>query len=280
MLIKLLSTYIIYSYNDMSIGFVKRLSNYLGDPYLYGYIFNSGTYPLRAYQLTDILLHYASFHLNPILLNNLFLIICVFSNIFFSYKLFSFLAPEKKLISLIFSFFNSFSLYFIFRVISATPALYTTFVFPIALLLLIKRVHPFKLGLLVLFALAISNYYGYFILVFAGFWYFVESLCLKTYFLRKFVELIKSLILLGLPSVLAILVLFRSILFSNVPFLTNYTRVDRAEWDNQSTVYRPLEDFYSFSFRPWYFVIPPKSSVFLETYPGMYMRELKVQIIT
>ena len=54
------------------------------------------------------------------------------------------------------------------------------------------------------------------------------------------------------------------LLYKNLPIFGSYTRSKGTELleENSHSVFRPIGDWYWFSFRPWYFFIPPKSSIF------------------
>ncbi|HXK52626.1 hypothetical protein H6802_04285 [Candidatus Nomurabacteria bacterium] len=90
-----------------------------------------------------------------------------------------------------------------------------------------------------------SNYYGFFLLMFHAIYISIYSLLYKRY---------KSRLLL----------LFKSSLISLVPFfllgvffLRNYLLLLRTSLTDFTTPARTLEDFFYFTSRPWYFLLPP-----------------------
>jgi len=137
--------------------------------------------------------------------------------------------------------------------------LYLTFFVILALLLLLKNVKPFGIGLLVFLVFSFSNYYGFFCFVLVCFWYLFDLISKKI----SFKDFLKKIILFATPVLLGILIFFFPLLKSNLPILGSYSKEQSQEQTSEkTTVYRPIEDWYNLSFRPWYFFIPPKSSVF------------------
>jgi hypothetical protein len=139
-----------------------------------------------------------------------------------------------------------------------TPGLYFILFFPL-LLLLLRKIDTLVIGLYVFLILSFSNYYGFFTFVLVCFWYLFD-LIYKKITLKEF---IKRIILFITPVLVGILIFFFPIFKSNLPFLKNYTKEQSEKPSTERTiVYRPIEDWYNLSFRPWYFFIPPKSSIF------------------
>jgi hypothetical protein len=128
----------------------------------------------------------------------------------------------------------------------------------VVLLLLYKK-HPFILGIIVLIVLASSNYYGFFCFVLVCFWYLYDLIS-KRVSIKQF---FKNILLFITPVLLGILIFFFPLLKNNLTFSKSYTLENNQKPANEkTTIYRPIEDWYNLSFRPWYFFIPPKSSIF------------------
>ena len=165
----------------------------------------------------------------------------------------------KNRFSWIYSLLFSLSTYMIYRVISLSFELCLVFLFTTVFISLVKGIKPFIVGTLVLFNFVLSNYYGFFSFVLVCFWYLFDLISKKI----NFKEFLKNIVLFTIPILLGITVFFFPLLKSNLPFLGDYTKEQSQKpASERTTVYRPIEDWYNLSFRPWYFFIPPKSSVF------------------
>jgi len=249
---------LIHAYNDMSNSLVLRYSVYVDKSYLYFRSGNLGeTYYLDA--VIKFLFRIFSNFLHPVLLNNLFLLITLFMSLIITYLIFKKLSKHSVFLNAIFSILFSLSLYYLFRLISLTPSMYVTFLISLVVLLLLKKTPPFILGIVEFVVLSSSNYYGFFIFVLVGIWYFFDLISKKI----SLKDFLKKIVLFIAPVLIGILIFFFPLLKSNLTFSKSYTLENNQRPKNEkTTVYRPLEDWYNLSFRPWYFFIPPKSSVF------------------
>jgi len=106
----------------------------------------------------------------------------------------------------------------------------------------------------------ISNYYGFFLFVLVFLWYLLDLILRKIPF-RKF---LKNIFVFSLSFSIFVAVSMGPLLYKNLPIFGSYTRSKGTELleENSHSVFRPIGDWYWFSFRPWYFFIPPKSSIF------------------
>ncbi len=191
-------------------------------------------------------------------LNNIFIITTFLLSVFITSRLLVLLNVNKCLAT-IFSILYSLSIYYLFRIISFTPGLYPILLFPLLIYLIIKKKHLIFLPLYVFIFLLFSNYYGFFCFVLVCFWYLFDLISKKI----NFREFVKKILLFSIPVFIGILIFFFSLLKSNLTFSNEYTRENSEKNPTERTViYRPIEDWYNLSFCPWYFFIPPKSSVF------------------
>jgi len=225
-----LTNYLIYRYNDQS-GFFSGPT--------FGKLQNTsfGSIDFLSGNLLNLLIKL----FGAVSSVNLLLIFYTLVNLLCSYLLFKKLG-RGKVFSVIFSFLYSFSIYFIFRAISITPNLYLVFIFPLSLYLLLKGIHPAFLGMLNFLFVCLSSYYAFFNIILIGLWYITGK---KPLNILKFAA----------PLIIGIVLLF-------LPYLKQNTYLGNYSSESPMTVYRPIEDWYNLSFRPWYFFIPPKSSVF------------------
>jgi len=149
------------------------------------------------------------------------------------------------------------------RYLTGDYHLYFVFVFPLVLLLLFKKTKPWVLGIAISLIFYTSNYYGYFSLIVVFLYYL--------YFL-KFKDIL-----------VVVLVSFAIVALPNIPSFIRSTTIfgkySKLEIENSSASkvvpYRPIEDFFSFSFRPWYFVIPPTDSIFFGEFSKNIYAKLK-----
>ena len=228
---------ILYSYNDMS-GFVT--AGILGiDP------------------LSSFLINWLLKFIGPVLTNNVFVLIAIILSFFFTFLLLRFI--RAKVVRILFTILFSFSLYYIFRVISLTPGLYFVFFLPLFLILLLHNTQEYILGVLVVFTLAFATYHGFFSSVLVFLWYLFDFISKKI----NYKEFLKKIICFLIPITVGMAIFFSSTLINNLPVFGKYQKPSHEE-KGQGVVrfYRPLEDWYNLSFRPWYFFIPPKSSIF------------------
>jgi len=137
--------------------------------------------------------------------------------------------------------------------------MYVTFLISFVVLLLINKTQPLILGIVEFVVLSSSNYYGFFCFVLVCFWYLFDLVSKKI----NFREFVKKILLFSIPVLIGIVVFFFPLLKSNLTFSKDYTKENNDKIASEKiVVYRPIEDWYNLSFRPWYFFIPPKSSVF------------------
>lgn len=248
----------IYQYNDMSYGIVRSYGIYIKNSALGFYNSNIGWHEYTDYLNRFILQNLAKF-LHPVLINNMIIIIFTLISIYLTHLLLSIVNRKKGITQFIFSALFSLSLFFFFRIISYTSNTYTIFFIPLVVLLLLKKAKPILVGVLVFIILSFTNYYGFFSFFLVCFWYLFDLISKKI----NFKEFIKKIFLFLLPVVIGITIFFFPLLKSNLTFSNEYTRENSEKNSTERTViYRPIEDWYNLSFRPWYFFIPPKSSVF------------------
>jgi len=255
----LLGKYIVYSYNDSALGFLSNFYRFIGryssleNTYIVGLSTNKVDF------LTSTLERYLSVHIGFVTLNNIFVLIAFILSIFFSHKFFKNFI-KNSFIAVLFSLLYSLSTYFIFRVISATTALYFIFVFPMILDLLIKNKNPLLVGFMVFLSAMISNYYGFFLFTLVCLWY-LASLIFKKISIKEF---FRKMVIFIVTFTVCAGIFVGPLLYKNLPIFGKYERSERSEFLETDThsVYRPVGDWFWFTFRPWYFVIPPKSSIF------------------
>lgn len=243
----------------MASVFILSYSRYLGKNILAGGINTLGRVYLDV--IPNFMFMFLSRIAHPALVYWVLSLVFLFLSMFFSYKLFSLLTKDKNiafLLSLVFSFSN----YYISRVTSFTFNLFPIFLFPLFLLMLEKSTEKSPKYLIILFLLPLlfSVYYFYFVFVVAVLTIFLD----KNYIgLRKYV-LIISLVLLVVLGIT-----FKG----NIPLAGNYSK--SIDSTSSNVVYRPLEDWYNLSFRPWYFFIPPKSSVFFGYFSKNFYKKIE-----
>jgi hypothetical protein len=148
---------------------------------------------------------------------------------------------------------------FVYRLFSITPNLYQVFIFPLTLLLLTKKTRPVFLSLVLGLTFYLSSYLAYFSCILVFFWYLGELLTREI----NIVALIRKVVVFVGILVLMVAVPNLGLVSSNLPIFGKYAAPAAENSGGNVVVYRDMNDFYSFSFRPWYFLIPPKNSLFL-----------------
>jgi len=242
-----ISNYLIYEFNDQSVFFYQVYAEELPSFFIGSVDF-----------LLMWIIKFFSGIFDGITCMNILLISFSFINFIFTFLLFNKL-NKNKILSIVFSIFYSFSLYFIFRVISATPNFYSIFMFPMVVYLLLENRHPLCIGVVCLILFCLGSYHAFFVTLMVLFWYF-------TFLVSKdisFKEFCRKICIFLLPIVVGISLLFSPILLNNFPLFGRYKYPSYEEMSGSIVrFYRPIEDWYNLSFRPWYFFIPPKSSIF------------------
>jgi len=251
----ILDNIVLFRYNDSA--------QYIRDLFL-RYLFSGNTIktanPISHYfdAGSNILFEQLVRYFHPIFVNNVFILFAVLISGLSFYKLVRKLIDGDKVVLVVFSLLYSISTYFLFRVTSFTVALYLTFFFPLILFAVIKKYNPLLIGILAFIILSFSNYYGFFCIILVYLW-FTFGLIAK----KSIKNYLKDILLFSLPVLLGVLTLFLPLIKDNLSFSKEYRRENSQNNSaDRTVVYRPLEDWYNLSFRPWYFFIPPKSSVF------------------
>jgi len=256
-----LGKYIIYYYNDSSLGFLSDFYRFTGKEKLLENTSLSALSENKIDFFTYLVKSFLSSFLDFVTLNNILFLLASILSLLFTYKLIKNLI-KNKIISIIFSILYSFSIYLLFRVISATQALYFIFVFPVVLSLLINKKSPFLIGFIVFLFAMMSNYYGFFLFVTVCLWYLSDLVFRKI----KVKEFVGRILKFSLTFTLLVAIFLGPLLYKNLPIFGSYTKSKGTELlegnSHSASVFRSIGDWYWFSFRPWYFFIPQKSSIF------------------
>ncbi len=233
--IKIMSSLIIYRPNDMA--FVLKSGINFIDP------------------LSTLFFNRLGLTLGYVFTNNIFFIVSIIFSLYFCYLFFTKI-NNNRIISILYSVLFSFSVYFLYRSISLTPALYFVWVFPLLTYLLLSKKDLLVIILSVVFIYT-STYYWFFSIILICFWYLFNFI-LNHFIFRKFILKVFVLLVFNL---IFIIIFSRDLILSNIALNKDYKDTGAGLYASD-LVYRPIEDWYNLSFRPWYFFIPPKSSVF------------------
>jgi hypothetical protein len=256
----------------MSVLLIKFLAKYTGINSYYGNTAGPWYVENNADILTNKLVELLSSFISPVVLNNSLIVVAVLLSMLFLINCFSTYARQKvlQLASACFHFFTVFAS----RVISLTQGLYFIFVFPLIFLLLLKKKHPVLIALIASLCMLLSTYYGIFIFLIVVLSYTVETLTERP-FITSAVHKLKYMVVFTATLLLCIAPWYGQYISKNIPVLRgDYVKPPVSEWMSKSTlIYRPIEDYYSFSLRPWYFFIPPVNSyLFSDFSQSMYSR--------
>lgn len=248
--------------------FVKGLSIQENNNLYLGYLNHVPLSPPALNLATDGTAFFLWKYLGPVVTNNFMVLLALVLSLVFGYRLFNKVSlGSNKLLSLLFSITWALSPYFLFRVISATVALYFVFVFPLLFYFLYKEKNNLYMGVFTLCVFQISAYYGYFTFLTILFWDLSGAIIDLIKF-KKFPATVyfKKLLAFGTPLIFGILLIYGSLFWANFKLSSKYEKPNLNRTTATTTVYRPVEDFYNFTLRPWYFFIPPKSSLFFSDY--------------
>lgn len=208
----------------------------------YALIFEKFTNPLSSNQ--PLFWLFTSVFLSTFKSVNALIVFTLTLNIFFGYLLFK-QFKEYKWLFLIFVFSAYTWLHFGIHLVLMQIWLYALFLY----LLLNKKQRPIILGIVLAIIILISNYIGFFLLLFFTIYTILQFFCYKN--TKQIINYFKSVIVgLGISFVF-LLSYFRQI-YTTAP--TNLI---------VSSVMRPFEDFVYFTGRPWYFFMPPEGNPFV-----------------
>lgn len=229
-----------------------------GHPDLIGYPFliNGPVPAVGAQFLSDFIIRQLYFLLNPLAANNLLILLSLVLGFSSMYYLSRYLKFSKFLSANLALIFIS-QPYLWYRFLSATDSLYIIFIFPIVILSLSKKLNPLILGLIVSATFYFSNYYGYFAILLCFAWWFFTYLMdrkLKVIVFHLLWFSFSLLLLIAIPQ-------FEKVTHSSLVFGKYDTQsLLRADLDNEIPL-RNIEDFFFFSNRPWYHLLPPTDAV-------------------
>jgi hypothetical protein len=266
---------LIYKYNDMAVILVDGLSLRENTNFLPQIPFEFSSWKVEIIENVIRFVFFKAF--NPILAANLLLIFYLAVLFSTSYLLFRKFFTQNRIVSFIGALFYSANIYVVYRAVSLTTNLYQIFIFPIIVYLLeFKKAKPIYLGTLVFILFNFSAYYAYFSFLLIVFWYFSEMLLAKRNVKGKLKNLVTKITKLVLPIVVLLIFTNTQLLLNILPIFEPYNnRKSELKEFNKGVSYRPIEDFYNFSFRPWYFVIPPKNSFFFEDFSETVYRKIQ-----
>lgn len=222
---------------------------------LYAAPFGKGFGGISTEPITWGVYYFLSKYIDGILVYNFLIVLSFFLSFLFSYLLFK--GYFHKLISIYLALSYSFSSYYLSQ-ISNHLDLSQIWVLPFFLYIFLKKKDSenFKdyifLGLLIGFISLISSYYGFFIYLFIAFFTlssFLYNLAKsKVLFLNK-MELIGPLLMLLVSSCIVFLML-------KPYFIVNYLEKSSSTVNQELKTIRPLDDFITYSSRPWYYFLP------------------------
>ncbi len=193
-----------------------------------------------------------------------FLIIVFFLNIFFTYNLFK-ESHFRFVYTLIFCFSSYYWTHF-----SIHPSLahvwVISFYFSSLIGFLLKKGSWQKLAVAQIIAVLFSSYYGFFL------FFFTISILINSIVVsiktKQYRNVLVGPFLIILTSVLlSFIIEFRYI-------KANYFDKVLTSSNSSLVLKRPIEDFFYFSVRPWYFVIPPQDSQVYGNLPENILRFL------
>lgn len=196
---------------------------------------------------------------------NILILLTIGANFLFSYVYF-----KKYKLGFMYALLFSFSSYFWIHV-GVHIALMQIWVFPIFFYALSEHKkfsirYAIFIGLLLGVIAGVSNYYGFFLLIFFSL-YVITKILIELVVERCF---LKSLFQFYFIS---ILIAIMSIGLLLVPYFKN--QYFSPELNQKQKIERTLEDFVAFSSRPWYFFTPPVKNPFIGSISEGFISKLK-----
>ncbi len=251
---------VIYSFNDMAILFVYARQIHYGVQH---FPFINTTLGIFEVDLINNIILYVFFKLfAPVLAFNLLALFYGGLLFGFSYILFNSFFRHKGLV-LTLAIINTINIYTLYRLISFTPSIYQLFFYPLTVFLLVRKTRPILMSGLLLFFFSFSAYNAYFSLLICVFWYTLAPFSEYGSLKEKIKKSALSNVLLIIPLLLLGTMLFWNIISESLPIFSDRDTSEVMYVKNSTEkTYRPIENFYNLSTRPWYFFIPPKESTY------------------
>jgi len=248
---------------------LSKIYNLLTESFIQSYGFPFGYNPsltLLTEPIYFAIFFFFSNFLDPIYTFNIFNIITILFTFFISFKFYNYLL-KNKYISLALSIFTIINPYMIYHIRSHPQliqiwSVYLLFYYLVKykLFIVFKAKNYIILGLLVSFNFLISNYLGFFSYI-LYFYLFLTHQVINLYY-KNYKNILVSIkyFILSIAVSLAVLFIFLFPYFKNLYQQNNSINIS----DNsiQTPFNRPIEDFITFSSRPWYFIIPPVDNIF------------------
>ncbi len=198
-------------------------------------------------------------HLHPLVLYNSLTILTLLLVSFLSFTIFR--RYFGKYISLLLSAAFVMSPYFYYHSRNHLE-LIQLWIFLIPLLILLKAstsIHYVILGCILGIGTLINSYLGFFTIIFIVIFLLSKFLSLETK--KSFIlNFVKSLFLVFIPFLLVVTIFAYPVLKAN--FINRLSLVDSSEIDSTLIVERNLENFFYFTTRPWYYVLPSVDNPF------------------
>ncbi|MBI2414983.1 hypothetical protein HYV31_04080 [candidate division WWE3 bacterium] len=252
--------WLIYSYNDMAAIFVGGLEVLLSKDFFPTIATSSQPSSIDFLSNFINLILFKAFY--PVTVANILMILYFALAFIFSFILFKNLV-SNRLLALVFALFYGVSNHFLYRIISFTPNIYQTFFFPLTFFLLLRKTKPIFLSFLTVFFFTFSSYYAYFVFICIVLWYCFDELFSLVSLKQKFITSIKNIAIFSIGTILGVFLIYTPVIIQSLPTFKNVnTNNVTKEVQVMEKTYRPIEDFYNLSLRPWYFFIPPQKSLY------------------
>lgn len=242
------------------VNLIHQIGYPAGQPF---YLFNDNQLLFQA------LYYFFAIRVNPILFFNIFVILTISLILFFSFKAFKFFI-KNSFVAILLSILFLFSGYVVYQLRSHVD-LAQIWMFPAFLLILTKRDFKYKYVLLGIFlglVAGISNYIGFFTLIFFVLYFFAQEIISQFYLQKHYwnksvlANYFVSFVFFALTASLYLLPYVNAQYFSSTPTLDNVNASIGSTVRARYKIARPFEDFIIFSSRPWYYFLPSVDNVF------------------
>lgn len=218
---------------------------------------------------------------------NLVIILNILLNFLLSYKILAKIVKLKsqnaKIICVLMSLIFTFSPYFLYQSRSHPVLLHVWLSLLTIYIFLFSKIRPtprfILTGVFLAGTIGFSNYLGYFTIIFLFLHFFAQQIISRIFLHQKYwnSKLFLNYFLLFFTSGILTFLMIRPYILANFGISKTDLIGDKVQSQVQSsyTLKRPIEDFFTFSLRPWYFFLPSQDNPFFGQFTQKFINWLQ-----